>query len=308
MLQHLLAAFVAIVISASGALAHEANAVATSIADLVSPAATSLSYAHATHQSQAAAPAVSATSPIASVESATSIIDAALTATSTDANSNSSSNNQKSTTQHLSHLSSPQSYPPTAEQSAVANSTAANTSSPSFSPSAQTGRVLGAATSALDTVTHSELDAALNALRSQVFSFTSLSGSSAPLSVAAFAPSQQIDQLTNTTITGGTITNATVSGLSGLSASDIPALNYFPASSTISIGYGGTGTSTAPTSNKLLFSDANGSWEYVATSSLGLAGSGSGTVGSGTQGQFAFYNAVGTTLTATSSLFLAQLI
>jgi hypothetical protein len=34
--------------------------------------------------------------------------------------------------------------------------------------------------------------------------------------------------------------------------------------------------------------------------------SGSGTVGSGTQGQFAFYNAAGTTLTATSSLFIAQ--
>jgi hypothetical protein len=34
--------------------------------------------------------------------------------------------------------------------------------------------------------------------------------------------------------------------------------------------------------------------------------SGSGTVGSGAQGQFAFYNAAGTTLTATSSLFLSQ--
>jgi Chaperone of endosialidase/Domain of unknown function (DUF5011) len=34
--------------------------------------------------------------------------------------------------------------------------------------------------------------------------------------------------------------------------------------------------------------------------------SGSGTIGSGTQGQFAFYNAAGTTLSATSSLFLSQ--
>ena len=40
----------------------------------------------------------------------------------------------------------------------------------------------------------------------------------------------------------------------------------------------------------------------MATSSLGV---GSGTVGSGTQGQFAFYNANGATLTATSSLFLS---
>ena len=36
------------------------------------------------------------------------------------------------------------------------------------------------------------------------------------------------------------------------------------------------------------------------------SGGGSGTVSSGTQGQFAFYNAAGTTLTATSTLFLAQ--
>jgi hypothetical protein len=34
--------------------------------------------------------------------------------------------------------------------------------------------------------------------------------------------------------------------------------------------------------------------------------SGSGTVGSGTQGQFAFYNAAGTSLTATSTLFVSQ--
>ena len=41
-----------------------------------------------------------------------------------------------------------------------------------------------------------------------------------------------------------------------------------------------------------------------ATSSLGIGGS--GTVSSGTQGQFAFYNANGTTLTATSTLFVSQ--
>jgi hypothetical protein len=82
MLQHLLAAFVAIVISASSALAHDAQAVANSIADLVSPTATSVAQAPATHQSQTAAAAVSATSPIAPVDPTTSIIDAALTATS----------------------------------------------------------------------------------------------------------------------------------------------------------------------------------------------------------------------------------
>lgn len=39
---------------------------------------------------------------------------------------------------------------------------------------------------------------------------------------------------------------------------------------------------------------------------IGSGGGGSGTVGSGTTGQFPFYNANGTTLTATSSLFVAQ--
>lgn len=41
---------------------------------------------------------------------------------------------------------------------------------------------------------------------------------------------------------------------------------------------GGTGTSTTPTTNKLFLSDSNGNWEYVATSSLGISGGGSGTV------------------------------
>ncbi len=44
----------------------------------------------------------------------------------------------------------------------------------------------------------------------------------------------------------------------------------------------------------------------VSGGSGGGGGGGSGTVDSGTQGQFAFYNAPGTTITATSSLFLAQ--
>ena len=45
-------------------------------------------------------------------------------------------------------------------------------------------------------------------------------GPSAPITVAAFAPSQRINQLSN----------ITVSGVSGLTASDIPALNYLPLS------------------------------------------------------------------------------
>lgn len=44
---------------------------------------------------------------------------------------------------------------------------------------------------------------------------------------------------------------------------------------------------------------------WVATSSLGISGSGSGTVGAGTTGQYPYYATNGTTLTATSTLFLA---
>ena len=80
-------------------------------------------------------------------------------------------------------------------------------------------------------------------------------------------------------------------------------------SATTSVGvlYGGTGLTSAPSYGQLLLGQSNGTYALVSTSSLGITGgSGSGTVGSGTQGQFAFYNANGTTLTATSSLYLAQ--
>ena len=78
-------------------------------------------------------------------------------------------------------------------------------------------------------------------------------------------------------------------------------------SATTSVGvlYGGTGLSTAPSYGQLLLGQLNGTYALVSTSSLGISG-GSGTVSSGTQGQFAFYNANGTTVAATSSLFLAQ--
>ena len=76
-------------------------------------------------------------------------------------------------------------------------------------------------------------------------------------------------------------------------------------SATTSVGvlYGGTGLTTAPNYGQLLLGQSNGTYALIGTSSLGL---GSGTVSSGTQGQFAFYNAGGAALTATSSLYLAQ--
>jgi hypothetical protein len=56
--------------------------------------------------------------------------------------------------------------------------------------------------------------------------------------------------------------------------------------------------------NGMVLQSTGSATQWVATSTLGF-GSGSGTVGSGTIGQFPYYAANGTTLTATSSLFLA---
>ena len=96
---------------------------------------------------------------------------------------------------------------------------------------------------------------------------------------------------------GGSISGATVSGGS------VTASAF---SGVLPIGSGGTGTTTAPSYGKLLVGNASGTYDLLATSSLGISGGGSGSVGSGTQGQFACYNAAGTTLTATSSLFITQ--
>ena len=97
------------------------------------------------------------------------------------------------------------------------------------------------------------------------------------------------------------VTQLAASNLIGLTASEIPALNYFSATTTISIAFGGTGTSTAPTANKLLLSDANGNWEYIATSSLGISGGGASLTG--TTGQVAYFSGTNTAI-GTSSLFI----
>lgn len=60
---------------------------------------------------------------------------------------------------------------------------------------------------------------------------------------------------------------------------------------------------SAGTNGMVLQTTGSGT-QWVATSSLGFAGSTQ--IGSGTQGQVPFYNANGSTLTATSSLFIAQ--
>lgn len=90
-----------------------------------------------------------------------------------------------------------------------------------------------------DAITREELDAALSALRTDLLSIVANSlpkaytfaspAPAAPVSITTFAHSQRIDQLGNVTIT-----NATVSGVTGLTDADIPndvtASNYLPLS------------------------------------------------------------------------------
>lgn len=86
-------------------------------------------------------------------------------------------------------------------------------------------------------------------------------------------------------VTNATTTNATTTGsayFTGVSASSILRTDSTGKLSPVTIG------------TNLTFDGTT------------LNASGSGTVGSGTQGQFPFYNAAGTVLTATSSLFVSQ--
>jgi hypothetical protein len=84
-----------------------------------------------------------------------------------------------------------------------------------------------AATTAI--VTQDQFNAGLSALsqslRQLIFQTASVpvvSGPGAPLPVEAFAPSQRIDQLTNTTLT-----NVTVNGITGITAANVPALQNY---------------------------------------------------------------------------------
>ena len=105
-------------------------------------------------------------------------------------------------------------------------------------------------------------------------------------------------------------TALTVSGTNGLQLSSglngpLQAVNGLVSStSTLSISYGGTGTSTAPTYGKILLGNNNGGYDLTSTSSLGILASSA--IGLGNQGFIPYYAASEQALTATSSVFLAQ--
>jgi hypothetical protein len=95
---------------------------------------------------------------------------------------------------------------------------------------------------------------------------------------------------------GSNIFTGNGSGLTSLSAS---AINSGVLAST----YGGTGTSTTLANDLLIGNSSGTGWTEVGTSSLGLLSATA--IGSALAGQIPYYAANGTTLTATSSIFIA---
>jgi LysM repeat protein len=122
-------------------------------------------------------------------------------------------------------------------------------------------------------VTRDQFNAAMAVLGSSVQQLLAVSRSiPLPQYVAAdgnpivpYAAENNISNLSNVTITNANLT-----------AAGIPALNYFPSTSTISIAYGGTGLSNSPTFGQLLLGNGSGGYSLVSTSSLGIVAGGGG--------------------------------
>ncbi len=108
--------------------------------------------------------------------------------------------------------------------------------------------------------------------------------------------SQRIDQLgsvdiSDSDITGGTITGSTLSDVS------------FASGFSLGVASGGTGTTTAPSYGQLLLGNSAGGYDLVATSSLGITGGGGASL-TGTTGQLAYFSGTDTAV-GTSTLFIA---
>ena len=84
------------------------------------------------------------------------------------------------------------------------------------------------------------------------------------------AQSNKIDKLSGVDIDGGTISGATITGGS------VTATAF---SGVLAIASGGTGTSSTPTYGKVLLGNSSGTYDLVATSSLGISGSGGANFG-----------------------------
>jgi hypothetical protein len=105
-------------------------------------------------------------------------------------------------------------------------------------------------------------------------------------------------------------TALTVAGTNGLQLASglngpLQAVNGLVSStSTLSIAYGGTGLSTAPSYGQLLLGNASGGYTLTSTSTLGILASSA--IDMGTEGYLPYYAASAQALTATSSLYLSR--
>jgi len=120
-----------------------------------------------------------------------------------------------------------------------------------------------------------------NKLTSQIYavsaSIPTFSGpaQSTAVTTQTVALLNNIDQLTNTTINTPTISGGTISGAT-ISGGSVTATAF---SGTLGISSGGTGTSTSPSYGQVLLGQSDGSYNLVATSSLGITGGGGGSGG-----------------------------
>ncbi len=100
-----------------------------------------------------------------------------------------------------------------------------------------------------------------NRLSSRIASLSSSNSTAIMQTYQVLGQATRIDRLDNTAIHNAVITGGSMSGI---------ALNTSDLSGTVAIANGGTGTSTAPTFGQVLLGNSSGSYDLVATSSLGI--------------------------------------
>ena len=153
------------------------------------------------------------------------------------------------------------------ESAATATTSPQSRSPPTADPSPVIYQVVQApAFNASAFVTRNQFNAAMTALGSSVEQLLAVSHST-PLPQYVAADGNPMVPYAGA--------NAGVN-FSDLTAAEIPALNYFPSTSTISTAYGGTGISNSPTFGQLLLGNGSGGYNLVSTSSLGIASGGGG--------------------------------
>ncbi|HEY4514246.1 MAG TPA: hypothetical protein VJH69_02880, partial [Candidatus Paceibacterota bacterium] len=137
-----------------------------------------------------------------------------------------------------------------------------------------------------------------NKLSSQMFSLSAANSTAVSQTYHVVSQTNRIDNLSSVaisspTITGGTITDSNISG------GTISGTTFLGTTTLQALVVSGTGTTTFAGGLSL-----SGGCLVVNGSCVG--GSGSGDVGSGTAGQFAYFASDGTTVAATSSIFVAS--